>query len=295
MILSTLIESRVKTNVAQRPEKAVVVGMQELRHAPQEVSKLEDLCRSMQLEVRKPRPYQKDVLAALNDCEIFHFAGHGKADSEDPSKSFLVLRDRPLAVANLFEINPHNRNPFLAYLSACGTGQVTHDELIDEGLHLIAACQLAGFRHVIGTLWKVNDQFCVDVATMTYEWMRKRGVSDESVSEGLHYANRSLRTQWVSENTARGASKLGTGVHEEDLQMSIEQSRSSQGKARDPGNVVSCDDIKLWYLFNDGVDEAFSRRVATISEYCLGTARTLPLCLRRPLSASTLARVAGMR
>jgi len=39
----------------------------------------------------------------------------------------------------------------------CGTGEVKNDSLIDEGLHLISACQLAGFRHVIGTLWVVRD------------------------------------------------------------------------------------------------------------------------------------------
>jgi CHAT domain-containing protein len=77
---------------------------------------------------------QKDVLSALNDCEIFHFAGHGLTDSSDPSKSCLLLEDwdkESLTVASLFETNLRGGNPFLAYLSACGTGQVKHDELID--------------------------------------------------------------------------------------------------------------------------------------------------------------------
>lgn len=94
---------------------------------------------------------------------------------------------------SLFELNLRSRAPFLAYLSACGTGQVTHNGLIDEGLHLIGACQLAGFRHVIGTLWEVDDKFCVDIAAKTYEWIKNRGLRDESVSDGLHHAVRRLR------------------------------------------------------------------------------------------------------
>jgi CHAT domain-containing protein len=76
--------------------------------------------------------------------------------------------------------------PFLAYLSACGTGRTQNNRFVDESIHLISACQLAGFRHVIGTLWEVNDQSCVDVARITYEGMKDGKMSDESVCLGLH-------------------------------------------------------------------------------------------------------------
>ncbi|KAK3936713.1 CHAT domain-containing protein [Diplogelasinospora grovesii] len=133
-------QNRAKTKAVPKPGKAVLVGMKELRFAPQEINKLERHCGSMHLRVCKPRPCQSDVLAALDDCDIFHFAGHGVTDAKDPSNSYLKLYDGPLAVKSLFGINLHNRKPFLAYLSACGTGQIAHEELIDEGLHLIAAC-----------------------------------------------------------------------------------------------------------------------------------------------------------
>jgi len=220
--------------------------MEEVQYAPQEINKLEGLCGSMQLRVCKPQPCQSDVLAALDACDIFHFAGHGVTALKDPSNSYLKLCDGPLAVKNLFGINLHNRKPFLAYLSACGTGQITHEALIDEGLHLIAACQLAGFQHVIGTLWRVSDEFCVDVAATTYDWMQKQRLSDESVSEGLHRASMTLRGRWVSENAAK-ASKRGTEVRKVN-QMAMRQSRSSQDKAREPRDVVPCDDTPLYWV-----------------------------------------------
>jgi CHAT domain-containing protein len=33
---------------------------------------------------------------------------------------------------------------------------------------LVSACQLAGYRHVIGTLWPVGDKSAVEVATAFY-------------------------------------------------------------------------------------------------------------------------------
>jgi len=233
-----LIQSRqirARENAARKPEKVVLVGMQELLHAPQEIDELRGLCNAMNLQVHEPPTNRKDILAALNDCDIFHFAGHGRIDPLDPSKSALLLDDEALTVTTLFEQNLQSRKPFLAYLSACGTGQMNHDALIDEGLHLIAACQLAGFQHVVGTLWEVNDSSCVDVATITYKLMQEQNISDESVSQGLHHASRRLRDQWVSENIERGAVKRGTEVQKEDRQLVTEQSRSSQGNARIQG------------------------------------------------------------
>ncbi|KAH6982579.1 hypothetical protein EDB80DRAFT_544943, partial [Ilyonectria destructans] len=84
-----------------------------------------------------------------------------------------------------------------AYLSACGTGQILDEGSVDESIHLANACQLAGFRHVVGTLWSVDDRLCVDMARMTYEVLRDEGVRDDCVSRGLHRAMRTTRDQWV--------------------------------------------------------------------------------------------------
>ncbi|EMT72838.1 hypothetical protein FOC4_g10004323 [Fusarium odoratissimum] len=200
--------------------RALLVGMQKtpesgaLPFANKEIDIVQKLCQSAGLETVRPRPRKEEVSEHLLDCKMFHFAGHGYTDENDPSNSHLRLEDwkeDPFRVADLQRMNLREHAPFLAYLSACGTGQMKRYNLVDESIHLISAYQLAGFRHVIGTLWKVSDQCCVDVAKTTYESMRGSGLSDEGVSWGLHRASRELRDKWVKEQK-QGRSSLTRGV-----------------------------------------------------------------------------------
>ena len=101
-------------------------------------------------------------------------------------------------MASLLEINLSSKTPFLAFLSACGTSQNLDDRTIDENIHLTNAFQLVGFRHVVGTLWEVDDGLCVDMARMTYEFLGEKGMSDAVISGGLHHATRALRDQWIN-------------------------------------------------------------------------------------------------
>ena len=248
--VGSLIRSRqisANSQGLRKPEKIVLVGMPELSYATREIDDLKALCDAMKLKFHEPRRLREDVLAALNDCEIFHFAGHGRTHPLDPLESALILSDGELTVSRLFEVNLHTRKPFLAYLSACGTGRVKFDTLVDESLHLIAACQLAGFQHVIGTLWEVDDRSCVDVAEATYGRMRKKNMTDESVSEGLHYACRELRGQWVQDNAVRAAAKRDLAVMQVNQGLR-EQSCSSPSKPIDARDVVSDDDVPLYWV-----------------------------------------------
>ena len=121
-------------------------------------------------------------------------------------------------------------SPFLAFLSACGTGRIKTNELLDENVHLISACQLAGFRHVVGTLWEVHDEMCVDISRITYEGIRDGGMTDLSVRQGLHQACRELREQWLkSSMETRGElkrfnrNKSAGREHARDVDLSDEE------------------------------------------------------------------------
>ncbi|CAG1974163.1 unnamed protein product [Fusarium graminearum] len=194
--------------------RAMLVGMQytpecvPLHFANKEVEIVQDLCKSLGLETVRPSPRKEDVSEGLLDCKVFHFAGHGATDEEDPSNSHLLLEDWKedrFCVADLQRMNLSEHASFLVYLSACGTGQMKRYNLVDESIHLISAYQLAGFRHVIGTLWKVSDQCCVDIARATYESMIDSGLSDQGVSWGLHRATRKLRDKWVKRQKQDGS------------------------------------------------------------------------------------------
>ena len=186
-----------KLDESRRPERAVLVGMPGLHNAQKEVDEVMRICQGMQVQL--PEHRELEVLSALKDCDIFHFAGHGSSNNYNPSKSALLLEESErLTVASLLEINLHKRRPFLAFLSACSTGQVKHESSVDESLHLIAAFQAAGFQHVIGTLWRVRDDVCAEAAQVTYEFMQGDDMSHASVSEGLHRACRKLRADWIA-------------------------------------------------------------------------------------------------
>ena len=254
--VKALIQSRAaqnQLNITMGPEAAVLVSMANtpgqtyLPYVSHEIGILDGICKSMRLEVTKPPTLVSDVLSALKNCKIFHFAGHGRSHHWDSMKSALLLSDDELTVASLFEINLHHRKPFLAYLSACGTGQINDDRLPNEAIHLTAACQLAGFQHVIGTLWSVNDEASVEMANLVYKWLASRGLSDQSVSEGLHHASRELRSQWIQEKAARGESQT-CGTTSSGQIVGKESMRPSERMPRDTRDVIDFGETPLHWV-----------------------------------------------
>lgn len=164
-------------------------------------------------------PTKTGMLSALPGSTILHFAGHGKSDTTDPLLSTLLTqdwRDDPLTVKDLMALKLHRNPPLLAYLSACSTGSTGADNLADEGLHLMSACQLVGFRHVVGSLWAVSDRHCVDVAQTLYATMVAGSMRDDSVSLGLRDAVRGLHSNKTKRAARGGPSRQGVGPADQD-------------------------------------------------------------------------------
>ncbi len=172
---------------AEGPQSLIIAmpttpGLGALTHVPEEARRLFGLLpRPIQLiepmpaSNGSPRPANADtptaatVLARLPQCTIAHFACHGASNPTDPSKSLLFLHDHataPLTVAALSRVNLDRAQ--LAYLSACSTADPGNSELLDEAIHLTSAFQLAGFPHVIGTLWPIDDRLAVRIAESFY-------------------------------------------------------------------------------------------------------------------------------
>ena len=221
------------------PEKALLVAMPEtpsyssLPWAADELSMLESLCPSLHLQPLQPSsPCRNEVLSAMRSCKIFHFAGHGRTDAMEPARSSILLADwqtRALTMGDLRDHRLQHSAPFLGYLSACSTGATEVIKLADEGVNLIGACQLAGFRHVVGTLWEVSDRCCIDVARTFYETLRDEGLTDRALCRSLHFALRALRDAEVE-------TEQGEEVNTKPSEVAVED---EEARERDGGGLTT--------------------------------------------------------
>lgn len=132
------------------------------------------------------------VLAALATHPYAHFACHGGIDVDDAASSGLYVGDGPLTIQRLSDMRL--RGAELAFLSACQTARGSLHTL-DEAITMAAACQLAGFRHVIATLWTLADPIAPDVARDVYAQIAPHSGRETTPAHALHTAARRLRDQ----------------------------------------------------------------------------------------------------
>jgi hypothetical protein len=142
------------------------------------------------------QPGAEEVTQRLKECNIAHFACHGRTDSTDPSNSGLIFARRdesgnlvqdPLTMHEVSQTNLQHAR--LAYLSACSTAENKASRLADEAIHVVAGFQVAGFPHVIGCLWLSLDRVCVDIAHDFYLSLTEHGRLDlgsRAIAEALH-------------------------------------------------------------------------------------------------------------
>ncbi|WP_052745252.1 CHAT domain-containing tetratricopeptide repeat protein [Streptomyces sp. WM6386] len=133
------------------------------------------------------------VLEEIGRHGWLHFCGHGVTEPDSPSRSHLVVHDpadRRLTVADISRLDLPAAE--LAYLSACGTAG-TGAALADEALHLASALQLAGYHHVVGTLWETDDAVALDLAEKTYAALGTPRPVAERSAQALHTAVRAVR------------------------------------------------------------------------------------------------------
>ncbi|MFF0478417.1 CHAT domain-containing protein [Streptomyces sp. NPDC004284] len=143
-------------------------------------------------------PTRDTVLNALPSHGIAHFSCHGEADWTDPARSHLVLTDHATAPLTLSDITALDLTAELAYLSACDTSN-TAPRLVDESLHITGAFHLAGYRHVIGTLWPVDDRTAAQLGTDFYTHLTDNGTAPprpDRSALALHLATQRLRSRY---------------------------------------------------------------------------------------------------
>ena len=149
--------------------------------------------------LRLDRATRNAVLAGLPGHPVAHFACHSAVDVDDPGSSRLFLEDHaenPLTVADIGRLRLSGG---LAFLAACETA-VTTAKLANEAVHITGAFQLAGYQHVIGTLWQVADLASVDLARAFYAELavpgRPGAIDVSRAPAALHHATRRLRDRF---------------------------------------------------------------------------------------------------
>jgi len=124
------------------------------------------------------QPNAKTVLEQVVQYDLVHFAGHGVSDRIDPFNSGLILQEGKgaakkmdkLTVRQILETNLKRAR--IAYLSACSTAEHWAVEMVDEVIHLASGFQVAGFSHVIASMWSTDDEVCVEMAGKVYKRLK---------------------------------------------------------------------------------------------------------------------------
>jgi len=149
----------------------------------------------------RPPATVADVLEALPASRCVHFGCHALSDINAPSAGGLLLedgRERLLSVRDLIEMDLDGLE--LAFLSACDTARPS-PALLDEVVHLASAFRVAGYPHVVATLWEIGDRSAAYITERFYRALSEH----ESPAAALHRAVRQLRedlpgrpSQWAA-------------------------------------------------------------------------------------------------
>ncbi|GAB1513130.1 CHAT domain-containing protein [Actinophytocola sp. KF-1] len=166
-----------------------VEGMRPLPNAEAEAAMVAATAPGRATTLIGPAATRDAVLTALPRAGVAHFACHAGSEFADPSASALALHDGLLSVLDLNAIRVTGAR--MAYLSACETA--SGGALVDEAIHLSSAFQLAGYRHVVGTLWPIADDLAEQLARAIYRDLAAR---PDAVATAVHRATVHMRQRY---------------------------------------------------------------------------------------------------
>lgn len=204
-------------------QKLLIVAMPEtpdyrpLRFVKDEVSAIREATHGKVHCKALSQPNARTVLDQLGDFDIVHFACHGVSDPANPMRSYLVLQETRDSIARIDKVTVRQiseaslRNARIAYLSACSTAENRAHKLADEVIHLASAFQVAGFCHVISSMWTADDQACISIAKEFYRQLASASSASESnrtIADALHNSVAGLRRQ-----APKGPLRWGPFIH----------------------------------------------------------------------------------
>jgi hypothetical protein len=119
------------------------------------------------------------------------FVGHSAQNPQDPGRTALFAQDGPLTMREIAALRL--RTAELAFLSSCESalGDVN---LPDEAISLAGALQIAGFRHVVASLWSVVDAGAPEITGAFFARQTPSPPGGEDPATALHAVLRTARS-----------------------------------------------------------------------------------------------------
>lgn len=187
-----------------RPDHLVVAlphtpGLGRLPAVPREVAALTRRVRppARAVHLTGEQATHQTIKTHLPDFPWVHLACHAAQNGDNPAESALFPWDwqqHPLTIAELVDLRLPRTE--LAFLSACQTSAGSA-RLTEESVHLAAAMQVIGYRHVIATLWPTVDPVTPRLVDLVYARLLGEGRADaDRASEALHHAVTAIRARY---------------------------------------------------------------------------------------------------
>lgn len=198
--LRALIDSRARPPAGENAGRLLLVGVsgaageEFLPSAVRELERIAEVHPGPYRSVLEDQATVGTVAAELAHSDWVHFSCHGSQDFQQPGRGGLVLADGRLTVADIAARVSGAAE--LAFLSACQTA-TNSARLLDESVHLAAALQNVGFRHVIATLWSIYDGTSPTIVGDVYGRLCASGRPDAGrAADALHLALRRARARY---------------------------------------------------------------------------------------------------
>ncbi|MEW2117784.1 CHAT domain-containing protein [Streptomyces sp. NPDC005474] len=174
-------------------------GLSRLPAVPREVAALARRVRppARAVYVTGEQATHQAIQTHLPDFPWVHLACHAAQNGENLAESAFFPWDwqqHPLTIAELVDLRLSRAE--LAFLSACQTSAGSA-RLTEESVHLAAAMQVSGYRHVIATLWPTVDPVTPRLVDLVYDGLLGEGRADsDRASEALHHAVTAIRARY---------------------------------------------------------------------------------------------------
>lgn len=198
-----------------------------------------DTCHNLEVSILGGRQLRKiNLLQALNDCDLVHYAGHASFDENDPSRSGWVLRDSVLMASELRRVP---RPPLLVFSNACQAGATTrwqsNTAYDGQAFGIGSAFLLAGTQNYIGTFCAIHDAHSATFAADFYRSLlqgdrvgnalakARQRAYQEAATSGLlwasymHYGNPAFHLPFSAEKEASSSTSFRAPAPELDITL----------------------------------------------------------------------------